>query len=229
MNMPLIDRGVRVENALLTFVREDEDIRCLRDHIIVEPLDIDHGTMMALVYRGCPVRGRVLSVGPGRFQKKYDGPKGKRSKSWDSKHFTPCDIQPGDLVDLGGLELGGYLFTRIIWGSTDVVTAREADIAIVIDEESGESRPLHDRVLVRRLEEKTVSASGIHLIDLATNKSFTGEVLAVGRGRLLESGEIVPVDVRVGDRVIFEKGTQVIVGGETLIVMREEDVLAVVE
>lgn len=135
MNQPLIDRGVRVHNALLTFVREDETIRCLRDQIVVEPLDIDHGTMLELVYRGQPVRGRVLAVGPGTFHKRYDGPKGKRTKSWDSKHFTPCDVRVGDLVDLGGLEINGYLFVRIIWGSRDVVVCREADIAVVVEEE----------------------------------------------------------------------------------------------
>jgi hypothetical protein len=135
MNQPLIDRGVRVSNALLTFVREDESIRCLRDHIVVEPLDIDHGTMMQLVYRGEPVRGRVLAVGPGHFQKKYNGPKGKRTKSWDSKHFTPCDVRVGDLVDLGGLEIEGYLFVRIRWGSLDCVLCREADVALVREEE----------------------------------------------------------------------------------------------
>jgi hypothetical protein len=135
MNQPLIDRGVRVENALLTFVRADEDIRCLRDNIVVEPLDIDHGTMLQLVYRGQPVRGRVLAVGPGCFPKKYNGPKGKRTKSWDSKAFRPCDVRVGDVVDIGGLEIGGYLFTRIIWGSRDVVLCREEDVTCVISKE----------------------------------------------------------------------------------------------
>ena len=229
MNQPLIDRGVRVENALLTFVKDDEQIRCLRDHIVVEPLEIDHGTMLQLVYRGQPVRGRVLGVGPGAFHKKYDGPKGKRSKSWDSTQFTPCDIKRGDLVDLGGLELGGYLFTRIIWGSTDVVTAREADIAIVFDEVTGESRPLHDRLLVRRIPDPETTATGVHVVSLTQEKTFRGEVVAVGRGRLLETGDVIPIDVNVGDTVLFDKGTHCIVDGEMLVVMREEDVIVVVE
>jgi hypothetical protein len=75
----------------------------------------------------------VLAVGPGHYQKKYDGPKGKRTKSWDSKHFTPCDVRVGDVVDLGGLEIDGYLFTRVIWGSRDCVVCREADVAAVIE------------------------------------------------------------------------------------------------
>ena len=229
MNQPVIDRGVRVTNALLTFVQEDEYILCTRDHVVIQPLEIDHGTMLALVYRGQPVRGRVLAVGRGCYHKKYDGRKGQRSKSWDSKHFTSCDIRVGDLVDLGGLELGGYLFTRIIWGQLDVVMAREADIAIVINEVTGQSRPLHDRALVRRVEEKSVSDGGVYLTDFATNKTFTGEIVALGRGRTLESGAVQPMDVKVGDRVLFEKGTQVVVDGEMLIVMREEDIVAVLE
>lgn len=230
MNMPLIDRGVRVSNALLTFVREDETIRCLRDHIVVEPLDIDHGTMMQLVYRGEPVRGKVLAVGPGHFQKRYDGPKGKRTKTWDSKHFTPCDIKPGDVVDLGGLELNGYLFTRVLWGGKDVIiSTREADVAIAFDAKTGESRPLHDRVIVRRLERETVSRGGIEIVDTEREPYLRGEIIAVGPGKLLESGAVIPLDVKIGDRIWFSLATQVQIGGEELLVMREEDIVAVLE
>lgn len=230
MNQPLIDRGTRITNALLTFVNADETIRCLRDHIVVEPLDIDHGTMLELVYRGEPVRGKVLAVGPGHFQKRYDGPKGKRTKSWDSKHFTPCDIKPGDVVDLGGLELNGYLFTRVLWGSKDVVVStREADVAIAIDGKTGESRPLHDRVIVKRLEAETLSRNGVFVLDTEREPFLRGQIIAIGPGRLLESGAVIPLDVKVGDRIFFDKGTQVKIDGEDLIVMREEDIVAVLE
>lgn len=127
--------GVRVGNELLTFVRADEVIRPLRDQIVVEPLPIDHGTSMAYVYRGKPVRGRILAVGPGTYPKRYNGRKGARTKSWDSKHFRPCDLKVGDIVDIGGLELGGYLFTRVIWGDKDCIIAREEDVAIVVEKE----------------------------------------------------------------------------------------------
>jgi len=129
-------RGVRVGNELLTFVRADENIRCLRDHIVVEPLGIDHGTSLDVVYRGKPVRGVVRAVGPGTYPKRYNGRKGQRTKSWDSKQFRPCDLKVGDIVDLGGLELGGYLFTRILWGERDVVVCREEDVAIVVEQET---------------------------------------------------------------------------------------------
>jgi chaperonin GroES len=230
MNQPAIDRGTRITNALLTFVNADETIRCLRDHIVVEPLDIDHGTMLELVYRGEPVRGKVLAVGPGHFQKRYDGPKGKRTKSWDSKHFTPCDIKVGDVVDLGGLELNGYLFTRVLWGSKDVVVStREADVAIAIDGKTDESRPLHDRVIVKRLEAETISRNGVFVLDTEREPFLRGEIVAIGPGRLLESGAVIPLDVHVGDRIFFDKGTQVKIDGEDLIVMREEDIVAVLE
>jgi chaperonin GroES len=230
MNQPVIDRGVRIENALLSFVGENERIRCLRDHIVVEPLDIDHGTMLELVYRGQPVRGKVLAVGPGHFQKRYDGPKGKRTKSWDSKHFTPCDIEVGDIVDLGGLELNGYLFTRVLWGGKDViVSTREADVAIAFDAQTGEGRPLHDRVIVRRLEREAVSHRGLQVVDTEREAFLRGEIIAVGPGKILESGAIIPMDVRVGDQIWFDMGTQVTIEGESLLVMREEDIVAVLE
>lgn len=128
-------RGVRVGNELLACIRADEQIRPLRDQIVVEPLPLDHGTSLSVVYGGKPVRGRILAVGPGVYPKRYNGRKGQRTKSWDSKHFRPCDLKVGDIVDLGGLELGGYLFPRVLWGDKDVVICREEDVAIVVEQE----------------------------------------------------------------------------------------------
>ena len=92
-------------------------------------------------------------------------------------------------------------------------------------------RPLHDRVIVRRMEEERMSAGGIVIPDSATEKPAQGEVLAVGNGKKLDSGEVRPLDVKVGDRILFGKysGTEVKVGGEDLLVMREEDVMGVIE
>jgi chaperonin GroES len=67
------------------------------------------------------------------------------------------------------------------------------------------------------------------LVSMTPEKTFQGEVVAVGRGRLLETGEIIPLDVKVGDRIFFDKGTHCVVDGEMLVVMREEDVIAVME
>jgi len=92
-------------------------------------------------------------------------------------------------------------------------------------------RPLHDRVVVRRLEEERRSAGGIVIPDTATEKPVRGEIMAVGRGKILESGEVRPMDVKVGDRVLFGKysGTEVKIDGQELVVMREEDIMAILE
>ena len=92
-------------------------------------------------------------------------------------------------------------------------------------------RPLHDRVIVKRVEEERTSAGGIVLPDSATEKPSQGEVLAVGNGKLLDNGEMRALDVKVGDKVLFGKyaGNEVKVDGEDLIVMREEDIMGVME
>ncbi|NIR32534.1 MAG: co-chaperone GroES [Gammaproteobacteria bacterium] len=92
-------------------------------------------------------------------------------------------------------------------------------------------RPLHDRVIIKREEEERTSPGGIVIPDTAAEKPIRGEVTAVGHGKILENGEIRPLDVSVGDRVLFGKyaGTEVKVNGEDLLVLREEDIMAVIE
>ena len=92
-------------------------------------------------------------------------------------------------------------------------------------------RPLHDRVIVKRIESETKTASGIFIPDNAAEKPDQGEVLAVGPGRLDEDGDRIKMDVKVGDRVLFGKysGQTVKVDGEELLVMKEDDLFAVVE
>jgi len=92
-------------------------------------------------------------------------------------------------------------------------------------------RPLHDRVIVKREEQERKSAGGIVIPDTATEKPTFGKVIAVGKGKILENGDVRPVDLTVGDRILFGKysGTEVKMDGEELVVMREEDVMAVVE
>jgi len=92
-------------------------------------------------------------------------------------------------------------------------------------------RPLHDRVIVKRLEEEKRSAGGIIIPDTAAEKPIQGKVVAVGKGKILENGTVRPLDLKVGDKVLFGKygGTEVKVDGEELLVMREEDVMAVIE
>jgi chaperonin GroES len=92
-------------------------------------------------------------------------------------------------------------------------------------------RPLHDRVVVRRMEEERTTAGGIVIPDSATEKPSTGEILAVGNGKITDSGEVRALDVKVGDKIMFGKysGTEVKVEGEDLLIMREDDIMAVVE
>ena len=92
-------------------------------------------------------------------------------------------------------------------------------------------KPLYDRVVIKRMEEEKMSAGGIVIPDSATEKPIKGEVLAVGKGKILENGTVRPLDVKVGDHVLFGKysGTEVKVDGEDLLVMREDDVMAVIE
>jgi len=92
-------------------------------------------------------------------------------------------------------------------------------------------RPLHDRVIVKRLDEEKTSPGGIVIPDSAAEKPMQGEVLAVGNGKVLDNGDQKGLDVKVGDKVLFGKysGTEVKVEGEEVLVMREDDIMGVVE
>ncbi len=92
-------------------------------------------------------------------------------------------------------------------------------------------RPLHDRVIVRRLEEERKTASGIVIPDSATEKPDQGEILSVGKGKVGDDGKVRALEVKVGEKVLFGKysGQSVKISGEELLVMREEDIMGVVE
>ncbi len=92
-------------------------------------------------------------------------------------------------------------------------------------------RPLHDRVIIKREEEETTTAGGIVLPGSATEKPSRGEVVAVGNGKMLDDGNTAPMAVKVGDKVLFGKfsGTEVESGDEKLIVMREDEIMAIIE
>jgi chaperonin GroES len=92
-------------------------------------------------------------------------------------------------------------------------------------------RPLQDRVIIKRMEEERTSAGGIVIPDSAAEKPIKGEVVAVGSGKILDNGEKRPVDLKVGDKVLFGKysGTEVKINDEELLVMREDDILGVLE
>ena len=91
-------------------------------------------------------------------------------------------------------------------------------------------RPLHDRVIVKRVEEEKTSPGGIVIPDSATEKPVKGEVLAIGKGKIMDNGDVRALDVKVGDIILFGKysGTEVNVDGEDLLVMREDDITAII-
>ena len=92
-------------------------------------------------------------------------------------------------------------------------------------------RPLHDRVILKRMEEETTSPGGIVIPDSAAEKPVRGEIVAAGNGKRLDNGDVVPLDVKVGDTVLFGKysGTEVKVNDQNLLVMSEEDIMGVIE
>jgi chaperonin GroES len=92
-------------------------------------------------------------------------------------------------------------------------------------------RPLHDRVIVKRLEEEEKTVGGIIIPDTAKEKPQQGKVVAVGKGKVLENGEVTPLTVKAGDRVLFGKysGTDIKIEGEEHLIMREDDILAIIQ
>jgi chaperonin GroES len=92
-------------------------------------------------------------------------------------------------------------------------------------------RPLHDRVVIKRMEEEKASPGGIIIPDSATEKPIKGEVVAVGNGKMQDNGNVQPLDVKVGDTVLFGKysGTEVMIDSDELVVMKEDDIMAVID
>ncbi len=92
-------------------------------------------------------------------------------------------------------------------------------------------KPLHDRVVVKRIEEEAVADGGILIPDSAKEKPARGQITAVGGGKIKEDGSVLPLNVKAGDEVLFSKysGTEVKIGGEELLIMREDDILGIIE
>jgi chaperonin GroES len=92
-------------------------------------------------------------------------------------------------------------------------------------------RPLQDRIIVKRLEEETMTAGGLYIPDTAKEKPQKGEIIAVGKGKVTEDGKLIPVDLKVGEKVLFGKyaGTEIKIDGVDYLIMREDDILGVIE
>jgi chaperonin GroES len=116
-------------------------------------------------------------------------------------------------------------------GAAGRTAAIRQEIDLKSEVEAMKFRPLHDRVVVQRIEEDTKTAGGIIIPDTAKEKPMQGEVTAVGPGARDESGKLVPLDVKKGDRVLFGKwsGTEVKIDGKELLIMKESDILGIIE
>jgi chaperonin GroES len=92
-------------------------------------------------------------------------------------------------------------------------------------------RPLQDRIIVKRLEEENMTAGGLYIPDTAKEKPQKGEIVAVGKGKITEDGKVIPVDLKAGDKVLFGKyaGTEIKIDGVDYLIMREDDILGVIE
>lgn len=113
-------------------------LRLLGDRLLIKPMDWDTNTKVIAIRHGRPVRGEVIAVGPGAHPKKYKaGPKGPKSLMDYSKHFRPTEVKPGDIVELGGLNIfdgQGYAFPEVMVGTERHIVVQEADVAIVRDD-----------------------------------------------------------------------------------------------
>lgn len=132
--MMLEQSGIRMGRKRTDIIPADATIRPLRDQIVVKPLDWQPSKILAdlgmkIVYQGKTLRGEVLAVGPGCYPKRYNR---DRSKSWDSMQFRPTEVKVGDVVELGGLELRGYQFDELLWGTQAVVICREQDVTGIV-------------------------------------------------------------------------------------------------
>src|ERR1043166_8914231 len=108
--------GIRIGRKVTDLIPATENIRPLREHSVLRPLEWEPSKIVAVAYWGKTLRGEVLAVGPGVYPKQYNR---DRSKSWDSKACRPCDVKVGDVVELGGLEIHGYDFPTVRWGDQD--------------------------------------------------------------------------------------------------------------
>jgi hypothetical protein len=131
--------GHRFGGETLLRIPADQLLRCLRDQMIVEPLETIHSRYIIVANRDKPMRGIVKAVGPGHYPLKYDHQeKHKRTKVMASTHFVPTEVKVGDVVELGGAQYGGYAFEQFWWGDVLHLHCREADVCFVREDMTAE-------------------------------------------------------------------------------------------
>lgn len=123
--------GVSIERQTSTFIAKDEKIRPLGDRIFIKPLEWDATKIIIAIRLGRPVRGIALACGPGAYQKRYNK---DRSKMHETNVFVPMSVRPGDIVELGGLNIfdgKGYSFEEIAWGNERCLIVTERDVCFI--------------------------------------------------------------------------------------------------
>lgn len=123
--------GTRVGQEAFDALPASVKLRPLRDQIILDPMPWPFSQIIHVVYGGRTLRGKVLAIGPGVYPIRYNDRKGKRTKSWSSLQFRPCDVHVGDVVQIGGIEIGGYLNPTFRYGDREVVVCREEDVTVI--------------------------------------------------------------------------------------------------
>lgn len=129
-------RGAEMSFKDKTTISEEEfqNMRMLRDQILIEPLDVEYSAVIHVIRETKPLRGIVKKVGPGHYPLRYNHPdKGKRTKSWTGKVFQPTQVNPGDVVELGGQEIRGYNFQTVYVGNKLHIICREADVCGIVE------------------------------------------------------------------------------------------------
>jgi hypothetical protein len=129
-------RGARIGNECFDSIPGHFKVKPLRNQIVIEPIPWPFSDVIEVMYSGRPIRGKVLAAGPGTYPKRYNGPKGKRSKSWDSKYFRPCDVKVGDTVQLNNIteadgSIDGMLFQTFRWGNKECTICTEDDVTVI--------------------------------------------------------------------------------------------------
>jgi co-chaperonin GroES (HSP10) len=126
-----MSEGIRLDRKTTEVLGAGERLRMLRDHLLVEVLPwTPSSTIEVIDDTRKPLRGIVVAKGPGCYPKRYNK---DRSKTWDSKAFRPTDVNLGDQVELGGLEIDGYAFQRLMVNGKDCVLCREEDVAGIVE------------------------------------------------------------------------------------------------
>jgi co-chaperonin GroES (HSP10) len=128
-------RSAELSQDSRAYIAANEQIRMRLDYMLVEPLERDLSKTLTVVENTKPVRGRVIAIGPGTHPKVYDHPDKHKRKSFEySSRFLETQVKPGDLVELGGIDIGGYSFPQIMYGNKKYLICRELDVSGVLEQ-----------------------------------------------------------------------------------------------